>query len=262
MATPTSWITSAASGYTRCTPTTRSSSCDTMTFMLYFLCALPVSWCISGVPRFLYTRSFVYFAAASSSVRPHVPICGIEKTADATLAWSTAVGSLPKAVLATRVPSWIATGVSWMRSVTSPMAKMWSTFVLLNSSTMTPPLERVATPAFSRPRLAVLGLRPVAYMTQSKTSSAPVLKVTLRRPSAVFSILVGSALKCSLMPRASICVLSSSRHIMSKPRRKISPRYARCTSPSRGRKDSKMPANSTAMKPPPTTRVFLGHSGR
>ena len=54
---------------------------------------------------------------------------GVLNTAVGTSRWSGRVGAPPKTVRAKQMPSWSATGVRLMRSVTSPIAKMLGTLV-------------------------------------------------------------------------------------------------------------------------------------
>ena len=111
--------------------------------------------------------------AASSSERPTVPISGCENTAVAMQSWSGSTGLSLNAVSMKHIASWIATGVSCTRSVTSPIAQMFSTLVRDSASTMISPLIPVSTPAASRPRFSVFGMRPMASMTWSATRTSP-----------------------------------------------------------------------------------------
>ena len=67
----------------------------------------------------------------------------------------------------------MATGVRLMRSVTSPTAQMLGAVVFDHSSTAMAPALSSCTPAFSSPMPAVLGARPVAYITTSVSNIPP-----------------------------------------------------------------------------------------
>mmetsp|Transcript_60061 Transcript_60061/g.190800 ORF Transcript_60061/g.190800 Transcript_60061/m.190800 type:complete len:239 (-) Transcript_60061:689-1405(-) len=196
-------------------------------------------------------------ARASSSVIPTVATGGCENTAHATLSWSGLVGWSRKAVLAKAMPSMSATGVRLMRSVTSPMAHTPSAVVREYSSTLIAPLLVSSTPAASRPRLATLGLRPVAHMTSS-ASMGPLVVSSLRPPPSSLVMDSGLAPACTVMPLASYCSCTNARTSSSKPRRGRSCRKTRCTSEPM---DLKIAANSSAMYPPPITTIFLGRAG-
>ena len=64
-----------------------------------------------------------------------------------------------------------------MRSVTSPTAQMLGAVVFDHSSTAMAPALSSCTPAFSRPMPAVLGARPVAYITRSVSNMPPSWRV-------------------------------------------------------------------------------------
>mmetsp|Transcript_11601 Transcript_11601/g.24299 ORF Transcript_11601/g.24299 Transcript_11601/m.24299 type:complete len:204 (-) Transcript_11601:512-1123(-) len=153
-----------------------------------------------------------------------------------------------------------ATGVRLMRLVTSPTAHTCSAVVLENSSTLMAPLLVSSTPTSLRPRSGrlVLGERPVANMTRSHSSTGPPLSsVRVSLPLAAFSIFTGLAPACTLMPRLLRFSPTVVRTSSSKPRRGVGWRYTMCVSAPEA---LKMPANSTAMNPPPITTTFLGTS--
>ena len=110
---------------------------------------------------------------ASSSVRPTLASSGWQNTADGTSRWSGLRGLLPNSVSAKQWPSMMATGVRLMRSVTSPTAQMLGAVVFDHSSTAMAPALSSCTPAFSSPMPAVLGARPVAYITRSVSNMPP-----------------------------------------------------------------------------------------
>mmetsp|Transcript_81341 Transcript_81341/g.228097 ORF Transcript_81341/g.228097 Transcript_81341/m.228097 type:complete len:255 (-) Transcript_81341:703-1467(-) len=230
-------IISAASLPTMWHPTTRPAaslpSLTAMSFMRIFSSSpRPVGIvCFIGLKVVKYTSTLPYRLAASASVRPQLPMGGWLKTALGTFSWSGFVGSSPNIVLAMAMPSINATGVNAMRSVTSPMAKMDSTFVLLYSSTRTLPLlSSNATPASSRPIAEELGFRPVANMTLSATTSVPLSVLKRSLPSPVASMEAGFSPLWTWMPLAASICERCDRTSSSKPRSGRSARYTRCTS--------------------------------
>ena len=155
------------------------------------------------------------------------------------------------------MPSMSATGVRLTRFVTSPTAQMESTVVCEYSSTFTAPLASSSTPTSFKPRSgrSVLGTRPVAHMRQSVTTVSPLSISTERLPSSFLVTETGVTFAITSMLRASRFVATVERTSSSKPRRGRSARYAIFVSePS----PEKMPANSTAMYPPPITSTRLG----
>mmetsp|Transcript_10926 Transcript_10926/g.18705 ORF Transcript_10926/g.18705 Transcript_10926/m.18705 type:complete len:226 (+) Transcript_10926:523-1200(+) len=153
-----------------------------------------------------------------------------------------------------------ATGVRLMRLVTSPTAQTQSTVVRLNSSTLTAPSLFNSTPTSFRPRSGrlVFGDRPVANITIShSTIGSPASSVRDSLPLAIFSILTGFVLACTCTPRLVKFSPTALRTSSSKPRRGVGWRYTMWVSVPEA---LKMPANSTAMNPPPSTTTFLGTS--
>ena len=112
--------------------------------------------------------------------------------------------------------SWIATGVSCTRSVTSPIAQMFSTLVREKASTSTSPLAPVSTPATSSPRSSVLGMRPMASMISSAKRTSPLLSVAASMPSSRFSTRSKMVWQRMRIPFAVISSCSRLRKSMSK----------------------------------------------
>mmetsp|Transcript_19702 Transcript_19702/g.54108 ORF Transcript_19702/g.54108 Transcript_19702/m.54108 type:complete len:218 (+) Transcript_19702:201-854(+) len=198
IATPRPCIISPASAPTMCKPTTLPApskpSLITSIFMsIRSSSPRPVGIvCFMGLNLLMYTSTLPYFLAASCSVRPQVPMGGWLKTALGTFSWSGSVSSPPNIVLAMAMPSMSATGVRLIRSVTSPMAKIESTAVLLYLSTKTLPLRSSSfTPTSSSPISEELGLRPVANITLSTTSSVPLSVLKHNFPSSCSSTASG-----------------------------------------------------------------------
>mmetsp|Transcript_156404 Transcript_156404/g.291915 ORF Transcript_156404/g.291915 Transcript_156404/m.291915 type:complete len:240 (-) Transcript_156404:616-1335(-) len=230
-------IISPASAPTMCAPTTfpapSKPSEMTRSFMSIFSSSpRPVGMvCFIGLNFEMYTSTLPYVSAACSSVRPQLPIGGWEKTALGTPLWSGLACSPPNIVFAMAMPSMSATGVKAMRFVTSPIAKMLSMFVLLYSSTNTAPLRgSTATPTSSRPICELFGFRPVANMTLSTSSSAPLSVLNTSLPSGASSIAAGLWPAWMWMPLALRSSVICRRTSSSKPRSGISPRNTKCTS--------------------------------
>mmetsp|Transcript_76753 Transcript_76753/g.200027 ORF Transcript_76753/g.200027 Transcript_76753/m.200027 type:complete len:221 (+) Transcript_76753:241-903(+) len=205
MATARPCIISPASAPTMCRPTTSPApSIPSLTTSILksmrSSSPRPVGMvCFIGLNAEMYTSTLPYFLAASTSVSPQLPIGGWLKTALGTPVWSGAAGSPPpNIVLAIAMPSISATGVKLIRSVTSPIAKMDSTFVLLNSSTRTFPLRLSScTPTSSRPMSALFGFRPVANITLSTVSSVPLSVVSFTFPAPASSMDRGFSFACT-----------------------------------------------------------------
>ncbi len=87
------------------------------------------------------------------------------------------------------------------------------------------------------------GLRPVAYITTSVSTSWPLVSVLLMPPST-FSSRVCSQPRTIFMPRLPISISMWLRTSLSKPRSTLGPRYISVVSTPR---PLKMPANSSAM---------------
>ena len=78
----------------------------------------------------VYISQFIPWLTASSSVKPTNEICGCENTAQGTLSYSKNLFLFPNSLSANAWPSPKATGVKFILSVTSPIAKTVSIFVL------------------------------------------------------------------------------------------------------------------------------------
>jgi hypothetical protein len=156
------------------------------------------------------------------------------------------------------MPSMSATGVRFMRFVTSPTAQMEGTVVWEYSSTTTAPFLSSSTPTSFKPRSgrSVLGTRPVAHITSSTTrSSLSPSNETTSEPSSFLTIFVGFTPDITRIPRLSRLFATVWRTSSSNPLKGRSARYAMVVSVPN---PWKIPANSTAMYPPPTTKTRLG----
>mmetsp|Transcript_23125 Transcript_23125/g.75392 ORF Transcript_23125/g.75392 Transcript_23125/m.75392 type:complete len:235 (-) Transcript_23125:762-1466(-) len=196
-------------------PITLSVATSTRSFM-NIRCELPEMVFFIGRKLEVYTSTSPYSAIASSSVRPTVATGGCEKTAHATPVWSGLVGLSWKSVLARHIPSCSATGVRLMRSVTSPMACTLSHVVFEYSSTLIAPDSLSSTPAASRLRNLVLGLRPVANIAASASNSPPLVLSLI--PSPCFSTASGVSPGCRWMPLSASCSATNCLTSSSKPR--------------------------------------------
>mmetsp|Transcript_6781 Transcript_6781/g.30570 ORF Transcript_6781/g.30570 Transcript_6781/m.30570 type:complete len:207 (+) Transcript_6781:589-1209(+) len=134
---------------------------------------------------------------------------------------------------------------------------MESTVVLENSLTTTAPLASSSTPASFKPRSgrSVLGTRPVAHITQSHSIIVPLSSSRVRDPSSFLVTAFGLAPAWISVPREPKLVATVSRTSWSNPRRGRSARYTMSVLDPR---PWKIPANSTAMYPPPMTTTRLG----
>mmetsp|Transcript_15337 Transcript_15337/g.55216 ORF Transcript_15337/g.55216 Transcript_15337/m.55216 type:complete len:207 (-) Transcript_15337:566-1186(-) len=134
---------------------------------------------------------------------------------------------------------------------------MESTVVLEYSSTTTAPFASSSTPISFRPRSgrSVFGTRPVAHITQSVSITPAASVSTERDPSSFFDIFNGLTPSRTTIPRPSRLFATVCRTSSSNPRSGRSARYMISTSEP---KPAKMPANSTAMYPPPITRTRFG----
>ena len=120
-ATAASWMISAAPWPTTWTPSTRPPSAATTSF-ISIRSSRPVSVLSSGRKQRAVDLDRAPRARASASVAPIAAASGRVKIAVGISRWSDGRGRPPNTVSAKAWPSWIATGVSASRSVTSPTA--------------------------------------------------------------------------------------------------------------------------------------------
>ncbi len=106
-------------------------------------------------------------------------------------AWSERRGRPAKTVSAKAWPSWIATGVSATRSVTSPTAKIEGTAVCDQSSTATAPLAADADAQRLEPEAGGVGIAPGGEEHLVDHVRLAVVELTAR-PASIRSIPVTS----------------------------------------------------------------------
>ena len=101
---------------------------------------------------------------------------------------------------------------------------MCGTEVCENASTAMPPfVGLIATPAFSSPRLATFGWRPIANITWSDATLDPFDRCEVKSSPCLSTPVTVQPVRM-VMPAFSISVRTWARTSSSKPRKMLSPR--------------------------------------